>query len=81
MKKDALIETTEEHTRATEILKSDMMEVKCNIATNKTGFKICIFSDASYHGANFVLTVENYVIKSDKDKNKTYAHALLFDAT
>ena len=39
----------------------------------KPGLQYVILCDASYHGAGFVLLVEDYVNKIGKKEKKTYA--------
>ena len=85
-KKDAVIETTEEHVKALEVIKKDLME-----ATNvilrlpKPGLQYVVLCDAIYHRAGFILIVEDYVNEIGKKEKKTYAPVSfgshLFNAT
>ena len=86
LKKDAVIETTEEHVKALEVIKKDLMEAtNVTLRLSKPGLQYVIFCDASYHGAGFVLIVEDYVNETEKKEKKTYAPVSfvshLFNAT
>ena len=61
LKKDAVIETTEELVKALELIKKDLMEAtNVTLRLPKPGLQYVILCDASYHGAGFVLMVEDY---------------------
>ena len=86
LKKDAVIETTEEHVKALEVIKKDLMEAtNVTLRLPKPGLQYVILCDASYHGAGFVLMVEDYVNETGKKEKKTYAPVSfgshLFNAT
>ena len=86
LKKDAVIETTEEHVKALEVIKKDLMEAtNVTLQLPKRGLQYVILCDASYHGAGFVLMVEDYVNETGKKEKKTYAPVSfgshLFNAT
>ena len=86
LKKDAVIETTEEHVKALEVIKKDLMEAtNVTFPLPKPGLQYVMFCDASYHGAGFVLMVEDYVNETGKKEKKTYAPVSfgshLFNAT
>ena len=73
LKKDAVIETTEEHVKALEVIKKDLMEAtNVTLRLPKPGLQYVILCISSYHGAGFVLTVEDYVNEIGK-KEKIYA--------
>ena len=60
LKKDAVIETTEEHVKTLELIKRGLMEAtNVTLQVPKPGLQYVIFCDASYHGASFVLMVED----------------------
>ena len=74
LKKDAVIETTEEHVKALEVIKKDLMEAtNVTLRLPKPGLQYVILCDAGYHGAGFVLMVEDYVNETGKKEKKTYA--------
>ena len=86
LKKDAVIETTEEHVKALEVIKKDLMEAtNVTLRLPKPGLQYVILCYASYHGAGFVLMVEDYVNETGKKEKKTYAPVSfgwhLFNAT
>ena len=86
LKKDAVIETTEEHVKALEVIKKDLMEAtNVTLRLPKPGLQYVILCDACYHGAGFVLMVEDYVNETGKKEKKTYAPVSfgshLFNAT
>ena len=86
LKKDAVIETTEEHVKALEVIKKDLMEAtNVTLRLPKPGLQYVILCDASYHGAGFVLMVEDYVNETGKKEKKKYAPVSfgshLFNAT
>ena len=86
LKKDAVIETTEEHVKALEVIKKDLMEAtNVTLRLPKPRLQYVILCDASYHGAGFVLMVEDYVNETGKKEKKTYAPVSfgshLFNAT
>ena len=86
LKKDADIETTEEHVKALEVIKKDLMEAtNVTLRQPKPGLQYVILCDASYHGAGFVLMVEDYVNETGKKEKKTCAPVSfgshLFNAT
>ena len=86
LKKDAVIETTEEHVKALEVIKNDLMEAtNVTMRLPKPGLQYVILCDASYHGAGFALMVEDYVNETGKKEKKTYAPVSfgshLFNAT
>ena len=86
LKKDAVIETTEEHVKALEVKKKDIMEAtNVTLRLPKPGLQYVILCDASYHGAGFVLMVEDCVNETGKKEKKTYAPVSfgshLFNAT
>ena len=69
LKKDAVIETTEEHVKALEVIKKDLMEAtNVTLRLPKPGLQYVILCDASYHGAGFVLMVEDYVNETGKKR-------------
>ena len=62
LKKDAVKETTEEQVNALEVIKKDLMEAtNVTLRLQKPGLQYVILFDASYHGAGFVLMVEDYL--------------------
>ena len=68
LKKDAVIETTEEHIKALEVVKQDLMEAtNVTLRLPKPGLQYVILCDAGYHGAGFVLMVEDYVNENGKN--------------
>ena len=84
--KDAVIETTEEHVKALEVKKKDLMEAtNVTLRFPKPGLQYVILFDAGYHGVGFVLMDEDYVNETRKKEKKTYAHVSfgshLFNAT
>ena len=89
LKKDAVIETTEEHVKALEVIKKNLMEAtNVTLQLTKPGLQYVILCDASYHGTGFVLMVEDYVNErkhTGKKEKKTYAlvsfGSHLFNAT
>ena len=86
LKKDAVIETTEEHVNALEVIKKDLMEAtNVTLRLPKPGLQYVILCDASYQGAGFVLMVEDYVNETGKKEKKTCAPVSfgshLFNAT
>ena len=83
LKKDAV---TEEHVKALEVIKKDLMEAtNVTLRLLKPGLQYVILCDASYHGAGFVLMVEDYINETGKKEKKTYAPVSfgshLFNAT
>ena len=86
LKKDAVIGTTEEHVKTLEVIKKDLMETtNVTLRLPKSGLQYVILCDANYHGAGFVLMVEDYVNGTGKKEKKTYAYVSfgshLFNAT
>ena len=86
LKKDAVIETNEEHVKALEVIKKDLMEAtNVTLRLPKPGLQYVILCDTSYHGAGFVLMAEDYVNETGKKEKKTYAPVSfgshLFNAT
>ena len=74
LKKDAIIQTTEEHVKALEVIKKDLMEAtNVTLRLPRPGLQYVILCDASYHGAGFVLMVEDYVNETGKKEKKKYA--------
>ena len=72
LKKDAVMETTEEHVKALEVIKKDLIEAtNLTVRLPKPGLQYVILCDASYHGARFVLMVQDYVNKIGK-RRKPY---------
>ena len=54
LKKDAVIETTDEHVKALEVIKKGLMEAKnVTLRLPKPGLQYVILCDASYRGAGF----------------------------
>ena len=81
-----MIETTEDHVKALEVIKKDLMEAtNVTLQLPKPGLQNVILCDASYHGAGFVLMMEDYVNETGKKEKKTYAlvssGSHLFNAT
>ena len=86
LKKNAVIETTEEHVKALEVIKKDLIEAtNVTLRLPKPGLQYIIFYDASYHGAGSVLMAEDYVNESGKKEKKANAPVSfgshLFNAT
>ena len=72
LKKDAVIDYTEEHVKALEVIKKDLMEAtNVTLRLPKPGLQYVILCDASYHGADFVLMVEDYVNETGKKRKHT----------
>ena len=62
LKKDAVIETTDEHVKALEVIKKGLMEAKnVTLRLPKPGLQYVILCYASYRGAGFFLMVEDFV--------------------
>ena len=84
LKKDVVIETTEEHVKALEVIKDLMEATNVTLRLPKPDLKNVILCDANYQGAGFVLMVEDHVNQTGK-KEKTYAPlsfvSPLFNAT
>ena len=67
LKKHAVIETTEKHVKALEVIKKDLMEaINVTLRQPKPGLQYVILCDASYHGAGSVLMVVGYVNETGK---------------
>ena len=86
LKKDAVIETTKEPVNALEVIMKDLMEAtNVTLRLPKPCLQYVILCDASYHGAGFVLMVEDYVNGTGKKEKKKYAPVSfgshLFNAT
>ena len=87
LKKDSVIETTEKHVKALEVIKKDLEVEATNVTLRlpKPGLQYVILCDVSYHGKGFVLMVEDYVNETGKKERKTYApvsfESHLFNAT
>ena len=74
LKKDTVIETTEEHVKSLEVIKKDIMEAtNVTLRLPKPGLQYVILCDASYHGSSFVLILEDYVNETGKKEQKTHA--------
>ena len=68
------------------LIKKDLMEAtNVTLRLPKPGLQYVILCDASYHGAGFLLMVEDYVNETGKKEKKTYAPVSfgshLFNAT
>ena len=64
---------TDAHDKHLEILKSDFLKAtELTLRLAKPGLQYVLLCDASYHGAGFVLMIEDHV-KDQKNKEKTYA--------
>ena len=73
LKKDAVIETTEEHVKALEVIKKGLIEAtNVTLRLPKPGLQYLIPCDAGYQGAGFVLMVEDYVNETEKKHTLPY---------
>ena len=65
---------TDEHEKNLKILKDDLLKATTlTLRMAKPGMQYVLLCDASYHGAGFVLMIEDYVQGSKKGERKTYA--------